>query len=204
MLTDIERDTAIASLYSASPTPRMVDVPELTYLMIDGHGGPDGPDYRDAVRTLYSLSFALRAAMTRAGGIRIAIAPLEGLWWSGDRTTFATADTSSWEWTAMIRQPSAVTSDVWGSVAAHTGDPKRVPALARVRLDSLVEGRAGQILHVGPYSAESPTTRRLHAFLAGQGYHFDGRLQKHHEIYLADPRRDAPERLRTILRQPVA
>jgi hypothetical protein len=204
MLTDLERDTAIAALYSASSTPRMVEVPEMTYLMIDGHGEPAGADYGDAVRTLYSLSFALRAAMTRAGGIRIAIAPLEGLRWSGDRAASATADTSSRQWTAMIRQPSGVTSDLWASIAEDARDPQRVPALERVRLDSLVEGRAGQILHVGPASAEAPTIRRLHAFLAGQGYHVDGLRQQHHEIHLGDPRRDAPEHLRTIIRQPVA
>jgi hypothetical protein len=97
-----------------------------------------------------------------------------------------------------------VAADLYRRVAEEVMTKKQLPAVNQVRLESFIEGRAGQILHVGPYSAEAPTIKILHAFLAEQGYHFDGTRQKHHEIYLGDPRRVAPERLRTIIRQPVA
>jgi hypothetical protein len=119
-------------------------------------------------------------------------------------SAFDTGDKSVWDWTMMIRQPDAVTEDLLREMIMQVQQKKGLPAVAQVRLERFTEGRAAQILHVGPYSAEGPTITRLHAFIEEQGHGFDGRVQKHHEIYLGDPRRAAPERLRTIIRQPVA
>lgn len=195
----------IASLYRASATPRMVDVPELRFLMIDGHGDPDtSDDFRDAVQAVFTLSYALKFAIKKAVGSSDKVAPLEALWWARDIAAFATGDKASWDWTAMIRQPRTVTAEMYAAVVEDVMEKKPLAALSQVRLVDFAEGRAGQILHVGPYSTEGPTIATLHDFLGAQGCRFDGTVQKHHEIYLGDPRRAAPERLRTIIRQPVA
>ncbi len=190
-----------AGLLRATATPRLVDVPELSFLLVDGRGDPNtAPAYREAVETLYPLAYALKFAVTKAGGPAHKVGPLEGLWWAPDMRVFEVSDRAAWEWTMMIRQPSTVTADLVQRVTAEVGAKKQLPALALVRFGALTEGRAAQVLHVGPYPAEGPTIARLHAFVAEQGLHLAG---KHHEIYLGDPRRAAPERLRTIIRQPV-
>ena len=197
---DAERD--LAGLYRASAKPRIVDVPRLTFLMIDGHGDPNtSRDYQDAVQTLYTLAYTLKFAIKRSGGADHKVSPLEGLWWAADLSAFERAAKSEWDWTAMIRQPAEVTSTLLGEIESSVTKP--LPALTKVRLESFTEGLCAQILHVGPYSAEGPTIAALHAFIAEQGLRFEGDRRKHHEIYLGDPRRAAPERLRTIIRQPV-
>lgn len=193
-------DSQIASLYQAAVSAQIVKVPELTFLMIDGQGDPNTvPDYRNAVQTLYALSYALKFALRRPDGTSYRVSPLEGLWWADDPDAFQTADRSAWQWTAMIRQPSVVTAELLNSCAGAVAGKRALPAAGAVRLASFTEGWAAQVLHVGPYSAEGPTIARLHTFITEHGYQLGG---KHHEIYLGDPRRAAPERLRTIIRQP--
>lgn len=205
MITDLDRERTIAALYRATPAPRMVDVPQFTFLMVDGHGDPNtSRGYQTAVQTLFTLSYSVKFAIKRAGGPNHPVAPLEGLWWADDVRAFATGDKSSWNWTAMIRQPDEVTVELIDQATEAAVTAKRLPAPGGARLEAFAEGRAAQILHIGPYAAEGPTIRRLHEFIAEQGGHFDPIAQKHHEIYLGDPRRAAPERLRTLIRQPVA
>jgi hypothetical protein len=195
-------DRKLADLYRASSTPRLVELPPLAFLMIDGHGDPNTcSGYSDAVQALYALSYGLKFAIERSGGTRHRVGPLEGLWWAADPGAFLSGDKSSWDWTAMIRQPAEVTAALVEQVGADVGRKKALAALAAVRLEWFAEGSAAQLLHVGPYSSEGPSIARLHDFIAAQGRRLAG---KHHEIYLSDPRRAAPERLRTILRQPVA
>ena len=195
----------IADLYRATATPRMVDVPEMNFLMIDGHGDPTtSSSYQDAVQALYALSYALKFSIKRSSGFDYKIGSLEGLWWAPDLNAFTTGDKAAWDWTMIIRQPDAVTDDLLAETIKQVQQKKDPPAATNVRLEKLTEGRAAQILHVGPYSTEGPTIARLHAYIQDQGFTFDGQVQKHHEIYLGDPRRAAPERLRTIIRQPVA
>jgi hypothetical protein len=203
--SDLDVDRDIASLYRAAVSPRMVDIPELSFLMIDGHGDPNtSREYQHAIQALFTVSYSLKFAIKRSGGANRKVGPLEGLWWAVDMSSFDAEDKSAWDWTAMILQPAEVTPDLLRGVIDDVVSKKKLPALDQARLESFTEGRAAQILHVGPYSAEAPTIARLHEFIAEQGFHFDGRLQKHHEIYLGDPRRAAAERLRTIIRQPVS
>jgi len=190
-------------VYSAGPAPAFVDVPELSFLMIDGHGDPNSaPAYAAAVQALYSLAYPIRFALTRRpDAVDARVSPLEGQWWTPDMTTFSTDAKSEWNWTLLIAVPEQVTDAVVedardAAVRKHPDAP-----VARVRLARFAEGRCAQVLHVGPYSAEGPTVAALHAFIAANGCALTGR---HHEIYLGDPRRAAPEKLRTILRQPVA
>jgi hypothetical protein len=195
----------IDRLYRAGTTPRLVQVPPLTFLCLDGHGDPNtSPQYAAAVQALYAVSYAARFAVTKAGGPPFRVSPLEGLWWADDLEAFPGGDKAEWDWTMMIRQPGAVTRDLVTGLVDDVADRKSMPAVREVRLVSFEEGSAAQVLHVGPYASEAPSIVRLHEFIHDQGFSFDGRRHKHHEIYLGDPRRSAPERLRTILRQPYA
>jgi hypothetical protein len=198
---DLRRE--LAAVYSAGRAPAFVDVPELSFLMIDGHGDPNSASaYAAAVQALYSLAYPIRFALKRRpDAVDAPVMPLEGQWWTPDMTTFSTDAKSEWSWTLMIAVPEQVTDAVVedardAAVRKHPGAP-----VDRVRLARFAEGRCAQVLHVGPYSAEGPTVTALHAFIAANGCTLTGR---HHEIYLGDPRRAAPEKLRTILRQPVA
>ncbi|NUT35766.1 MAG: hypothetical protein HOV79_22150 [Hamadaea sp.] len=184
-------------LYRATAAPAVVDVPERPYLMVEGHGDPDGDVYKRAVEGLYAVAYAIRFARKAQGHV-YSVMPLEGLWYAEDRSVFAGGDRARWQWTMMIRQPDEATADV---VAAAL-DTARAKGrnVEGVGLRTLHEGTSGQILHVGPYATEPETIGRLLAHLHANGYALAG---EHHEIYLSDPRRSAPEKLRTIIRYPV-
>lgn len=182
---------------------RLLDVPELRYLMIDGHGDPNtSPAFTEAVEALYSMAYTLKFASKRGLGRDFVVMPLEGQWWSDDMESFTAArDKSRWDWSLMIMQPDWIDQDLF-SVAVDKVRTKGGPArLEDVRLERLTEGRCVQTLHVGAFDDEADTLARMHdEFVPGHGLRMVG---KHHEIYLSDFRRVAPEKQRTILRQPV-
>jgi hypothetical protein len=181
--------------------PSLVDVPAFTFLMIDGTGDPtDSQTFADATQALFSVAYPVRFALKYGAGIDHPVMPLEGLWWIEDDVPFTEASRDLWRWTLMIRQAEEVTPEILidGITKARAKHPDA--AVHLLRLERFEEGRAAQIMHTGPYSKEGPTIEKLHAFVADQGLTLHGR---HHEIYLGDPRRTAPERLRTILRHPV-
>jgi hypothetical protein len=193
-------------LYEVSTRePVIVRVPEMAFVMIDGRGDPNtSPGYAHAIQALYALSYTLKFALKRELGLQYRVGPLEGLWWSEDMAEFSEDRKADWSWTMMIAQPDEVTPDRFDLVRSEVGHKKDLPALRRARLKRLEEGTSAQILYIGPFSGEGPTIRRLHAFIEEQGHSLDGIHQKHHEIYVSDPRRSAPERWRTIIRQPFA
>lgn len=204
-MTTTADDHRIDRLYRATTTPQLVQVPLLTFLCMDGHGDPNtSPAYATAIQALYSVSYAAKFAIKKAGGPDFKVSPLEGLWCAEDLSSFATSDKSEWDWTMMIRQPDVVTADLIARLANEVADKKSIPAARQLRLISFEEGAAAHVLHVGPYATEGPTSARLHEFIREQGFTFDGHRQMHHEIYIGDPRRSAPEKLRTIIRQPYA
>ena len=202
MTTAIQYDS-VERLYRATTTPRLVRVPPLTFLCIDGHGDPNtSQTYADAVSALFSMSYAAKFAIKKASGQNVKVSPLEGLWWADDLETFLTGRKSEWDWTMMIRQPDLVTGDLVERMAAELSAKKSLPAILDLRLVTIAEGTAAQVLHVGPYADEGPTIERLHTWIREHGFVFEGHDRKHHEIYLGDPRRAAPAKLRTIIRQP--
>jgi hypothetical protein len=202
-MTTITEGHRVDMLYRATTTPQLVQVPPLKFLCLEGHGDPNtSPEYASAVRALYSVSYAAKFAVKKAGGPDFKVSALEGLWWAEDLSTFLTGDKSEWDWTMMIRQPDAVTGDLLARLSDEVAAKKSMPTARELRLISFEEGAAAQVLHVGPYAAEAPTIARLHEFIRDQGFTFDGHRDKHHEIYLSDPRRSAPGKLRTIIRQP--
>lgn len=184
---------------------RIVDVPERQYLMIDGHGDPNtSPAYAEALAAIYPVAYAMKFASKRDLGLDYVVPPLEGLWWAQDMAAFTTARTkSAWDWTMMLMIPEWLGPDnLAAAVAARAGAKNRPARLGDVRLEPMSEGRCVQTLHIGSFDDEAAVLARMHReVIPGHGFRLTG---KHHEIYLSDPRGVAPERLRTILRQPVA
>jgi DNA-binding PadR family transcriptional regulator len=180
----------------------VVEVPELRYIAVDGHGDPNtAPAYANAVEALYGVAYTLKFASKNTLGRDFVVAPLEGLWRADDPAVFLARDKGSWSWTMMICQPDWITGAMVGEAVEKVAAKKAGPALADLRLHVFTEGPSVQILHVGPYDDEGPVLERLHReYLPANGLTFNG---DHHEIYLSDPRRTAPARLKTVLRQPV-
>lgn len=182
---------------------RLLEVPPLRYLMIDGSGDPNtSQSYADAMATLYPVAYALKFASKQQLQRDYVMPPLEALWWADDMASFTTArDKSRWSWTVMIMVPEWL-SEVDYHDAVAKAAAKGAPSIDLLRMDELIEGLCVQTLHVGPYDEEGPLLEEMHdRFIPDRGLAMTGH---HHEIYLGDPRRTPPTRLRTILRQPVA
>jgi hypothetical protein len=197
----IDLKKTLKPFYAASAAkPAFVDVPPMNALMVDGTGDPNGPAFQEAVGSLYSVAYTLKFAFNKGKAIDYPVMALEGLWCADDPAFFADGKRDEWRWTLFIVLPDIVgKKDVSEAVAAVKKKAK-FPRFPEVRLEKFAEGKAAQIMHIGPYAAEGPTIEKLHRFVEEQGYRLRG---KHHEIYLGDPRRSAPEKLRTIVRHPV-
>ena len=181
---------------------RVLDVPSLQYLMVDGHGDPNtAPEYADAIAALYPVAYKIKFASKQELERDYVVPPLEALWWAEDMEVFTSArDKSQWSWTAMIMVPDWITSGMFDDGVAAAAK-KRPTSLDRVRLERLDEGRCVQTLHIGSYDDEAEALAELHDdFIPSAGFKLTGR---HHEVYLGDARKVAPAKLRTILRQPV-
>jgi hypothetical protein len=197
----IDLKKALKPFYSASATkPAIIDVPVLSALMVDGTGDPNSPAFQEAVGSLYSVAYTLKFALKKQKAVDYPVMALEGLWSAGDPAAFLSDKRDEWQWTIFIVLPDVVTGKDVAEAVAAVKKKAKFPRFPEVRFEKFAEGKAAQIMHVGPYSAEGPTIESLHRFIAEQGYKLRGR---HHEIYFGDPRRSAPEKLKTILRQPV-
>jgi hypothetical protein len=196
---DVKRD--MKALYNPSRIEfSIVDVPPMKFIMLDGHGNPNNnPVYEETVGTLNALAYALKFAL-KPLGFEFSVAPLEGLWWMPDMNDFTVINKDRWDWTMMIMQPEQVTGDLFETTCAEVKRKKGLSMADKARLLTFGEGSSVQILYLGAYADEGPTIARMHEFIRDAGYVTNG---KHHEIYLGDPRRTAPEKLKTILRQPV-
>ncbi|MDP4198789.1 MAG: GyrI-like domain-containing protein [Bacteroidota bacterium] len=193
----------LKELFSASSkTPKVVTVPKMQYLMIDGKGDPNkSKEFQDAVQALYGLAYTMKFDRKKQGKESdYKIAPLEGLWWSENMSDFSNNNRTKWQWTLMLEQPDSITKTEVAKAAKEVEEKKHLDTVSNVRLEKWSEGECAQIMHIGPYSSEAPTIEKLHDFIRDQGADISG---KHHEIYLGDPRRSAPEKLKTILRQPL-
>ncbi len=202
-MSKIDLKTEYKPLYSAPAKDfTLVEVPPLQYLMIDGRGDPNtAPDYRQAVEALHALSYTLKFMSKRAFDRDYVVGPLEGLWWARDMKAFTARQKDKWSWTMMILQPDWIEKPHLCAALSEVVMKTGAPGLEKVRLEWLEEGLSAQILHVGPYDDEGPVLKRLHEdWLPAQGLL---PTSKHHEIYLSDPRKVTPDKLRTILRQPV-
>ena len=202
MKSDFKRE--VATYTATHGTFSVVTVPPLQFLMVDGQGDPNTSlQYADALHTVYPVAYALKFLSKRELGRDYAVMPLEALWWSADMESFTSArDPSRWQWTMMDMVPDWITQDHLVAAVDTVHRKGTAPALDRLRLERLDEGLSVQTLHIGPYAAEGPVLSEMHhEFIPAHSLRMTGR---HHEIYLSDARRTASDKLRTILRQPVA
>lgn len=190
----------LRSLYAPGRAFEAVDVPPLTYVMVDGEGDPNAaPAYVQAVEALYATSYALKFAIKAALGIDYVVPPLEGLWTADDPSAFVRRDKAAWRWTMMIMAPDFATPDLFDRAIAKARTKRVLPE--SLRLETYAEGLSLQILHIGAYDDEGPVLNQLHEVeMPARGLTFNG---PHHEIYLGDPRRTEASKLKTVLRQPV-
>lgn len=179
-----------------------VEVPAMNFLMIDGAGDPNTSQaFKEAVEALFSLSYTLKFTVKKGAlGIDYRVMPLEGLWWADDPSAFAIGNKDAWQWTLMVMQPNFITAGMVDAAIAAVQKKKNPPALPKVRFEPFAEGASAQIMHIGPFSEEGPNIEKVHRFIEASGSALRG---KHHEIYLSDIRRAAPEKWRTIVRQPM-
>ena len=178
----------------------IVEVPPMNYFMVDGEGGPAAESYQQAIEALYGLSFTVKFDVKKGVGLDYTVMPLEGLWWAKDITAFSADRKDEWLWKMMIMQPDYVTAKHVNAATKQLREKKNPLALDKIRFESYHEGPSVQILHIGPYDDEGPTIAQMHKFIDENGYQLH---MKHHEIYLSDPRRSKPEKLKTVLRQPI-
>ncbi|QDZ11408.1 GyrI-like domain-containing protein [Devosia ginsengisoli] len=188
------------SHYAAKRTIELIHVPEMAFVMVDGAGNPNSaPAYQSAIEWLYSTSYALKFA-AKALGHDYVVPPLEGLWWADNPADFTARRKDNWRWTMMIMAPDFITDAMFDAAAAKAAN-KLGKAPASLRLEARNEGACLQVLHIGSYDDEGPILAQLHDVeMPARGLTFNGH---HHEIYLSDARRTAPDKLKTILRQPV-
>lgn len=197
---DLKKD--LKHLYN--PSAKVVvatEIPPMNFLMVDGQGNPNTSQaYVEAVEALYALAYALKFKIKKnKAGADYAVMPLEGLWWAEGMSQFSVKNKEAWQWTMMIMQPEYVTVAVFKETLPEIAKKKNSIALANIRFERYPEGLSAQLKHIGPYAEEGPTVARVHDFILQSGHQPRG---KHHEIYLGDPRKTAPEKLKTVIRQP--
>lgn len=178
----------------------VVDVPEMNFLSVNGEGAPTSQQYSEAIEALFSVSYTLKFMIKKSTGIDFSVMPLEGLWWVDDMTKFSSDRKDEWKWTALIMQPKYVTTNEVRLAVEAIKKKKNLPALPKLRFESFKEGPVAQIMYVGPFSNEAPTITKIHTYIQNSGHALNG---KHHEIYLNNPATTAPEKLKTIIRQPM-
>ncbi len=198
---DVKRE--LKALYAPrNPAWALLDVPEQQFLAIDGSGNPNtAAEYATAVEALYTVAYTLKFESKNNAGRDFVVAPLEGLWWADEPEAFTVRAKDAWHWTMLISQPDWITEPMIEAATEAALTKKKLPAIKEIRRLVLQEGQCAQALHVGSYDDEGPLLAELHGpYFAANGLDFAG---LHHEIYLSDPRRTDPARLKTVLRQPV-
>ena len=189
-------------LYAASAKKHaIVKVPAMNFLMVDGQSAPASESFQNAIQCLYGMAFTAKFILKEDETTPdYVVPPLEGLWDAGDMVEFDLTKKDAWKWTLMIMQPEWFTRKVYEKTRDILKEKKDPAALPRLRFENFDEGLTAQIMHIGPYDTEPAVIEKLHEFIEQQGHKPRG---KHHEIYLSDPRRCQPEKLKTILRQPI-
>ena len=199
-------------LYMPKTKPMLIDAPQMSFIMIDGKGDPNSPDgdYAKAVEVLYGLTYTIKMSKMSGeepkGYFEYVVPPLEGLWWFDldNFDGFKIKDKDQFYWTSMIRQPEFVTEEVFDWAKEKLKKKKPALDLSTARFEVFTEGKCAQILHLGPYDNEPETIKILEEYIVASGYVNDiSDLRKHHEIYLSDPRKTPPEKLKTVIRHPV-
>ena len=200
MSKKIDLRKKLKPFYSSSKKPNIVDVPPAKFLTITGHGEPGGEAYQAALNALYSVAYTVKFK-AKAAGKDFVVMTLEGLWWwDNPEKSLDEVPKEEWNWKSMIRQPDFITPEMMEEAKAEAKKKKGLKEIDRVVLEEFHEGLSAQIMHIGPFSEEGETIAKLHKFIEENGYKMRG---YHHEIYMSDVRRAAPEKWKTIIRQPI-
>lgn len=180
----------------------VVTVPKMNFCMIDGQGDPNtSSSYAEAIEALYATAYALKFMIKKGEfAIDFGVLPLEGLWWADDISDFVTGNKARWKWTMMIMQPKYITAVLFDEAVQQVRTKKDWPAIDKIRFEAFAEGQAAQLMHIGPFEDEAPNIEKVHQFIEAANLK---RVGKHHEIYLTDIRRAAPEKWKTVIRQPM-
>ncbi len=195
----ITLDKLYPGYFTAGPEPRVFDFPQLRYISIEGSGNPNEQPFADKAQALYITAFSIKQAAKQEGW-DFTVSKLEGLWWTKTGQWGPAAPYEDWQWKLLIALPGQVQPALFEKAAASAFAKKQIPLLQQVKLETWAEGKAVQLLHTGPYSAEAPSLEKLHGFMRENGLEKRG---VHHEIYLSTPGRTPAEKLKTILRQPI-
>lgn len=196
-------------LYQPSAKPALIDVPEMIFFAVEGAGDPNKcHEYKEAMEILYGLSFTVKMSKMNntqpEGYFEYVVPPLEGLWYQESTNGIDYSRKDDFHWISMIRQPEFVTEEVFETAKAALSKKKTSLDISKARLMRYTEGLCVQLMHTGPYDDEPASIAKLERFAEENGYAEDfGTGRYHHEIYLSDPRKCAPERLRTVIRHPV-
>ncbi len=205
MIDKLDLKKKFKYLYKASDkTPAIVKVPKQKVISIEGKGNPNTSlEFKNAVEALFPVAFKIKFTSKKELNKDYTVMPLEGLWWTKNMKDFSIENKDIWLWEVFIVQPDFITEDMFKSSIEEVNKKKDLPSIGKLRFKTLDENISAQILHVGSYNDESETIKKLHDFISEKGHSFNGLIQKHHEIYLSDMRKTAPEKLKTILRQPI-
>jgi len=200
-VTKLDLRKTLKSLYSPrAGEVELVTIPAMKYIMVDGSGAPESESFQQAIGVLYNLAYTMKFRSKKLLKKDYNVMALEGLWWIEGKE-FDMAKRDDWVWRLMIVQPDFVTSKMFSEAREEIKRKKNPPGLEKAYLESFEEGPCVQIMHVGPYSAEPESIAKMDAYAKEHGYKMVG---KHHEIYLGDPRRATPSKLKTIIRHPIA
>lgn len=201
-MNKIDYKKELKALYNpTSKEVSIVDVPEMNFLMIDGTGAPESEQFAKSIEAIYPIAHNIKFDIKKNEGTDFGVMPLEGLWWADDMHDFdpENGNRDNWKWTLMIMQPEIVSQKHFARALENVKKKKDNPYIEKVRFEAFKEGKSAQIMHIGLFSAEGPNIQRIHNKISEIGK-LSG---KHHEIYLSDFRRVNPEKMKTILRQPL-
>ncbi|HOX37330.1 MAG TPA: GyrI-like domain-containing protein [Candidatus Brocadiia bacterium] len=191
-------------LYAPSvKAPALVDVPPLNFLTIDGAGDPnDSQAFQDAFACLFGLAYTIKFMKKPKpeGAFDFVVPPPEGVFWTEEDGSIRIKDKAAWKWTLMIMQPDFVTKELVSEAKIQLTEKKDPPGLATLRYERDPGGKAVTMTHLGPYCEEGRTIEKMRALAESEGYVLCG---KHREIYMNDPRRVKPEKIKAVLRHPV-
>lgn len=195
------------NLYVPKTKPCIIEVPEMKFIKIDGKGDPDGPEYKNAVELVYGLSYTIKMSYKNGkdieGYFEYVVPPLEGLWW-GEGNGFDLNKRDTWLWSSMIRQPEFVTEEVFMWALESLKKKKPQLDISKASLIKFNEGLCVQAMHMGPFSDEHKTLLIMQDFMEANNLKDEvGLIRKHHEIYLSDPRKTIPSKMKTVMRHPV-
>lgn len=211
MMEKLDYKKVYKDLYQPSQKPSVIEIPEMIFIAVDGSGNPNtSSEYKEALEMLYGLSFTIKMSKMNGsqpeGYFEYVVPPLEGLW-SSDEALFDGLNVKNkdkFKWISMIRQPEFVTESVFDAAKLTLAKKKPMLNLSKARLMKYTEGLCIQIMHKGSYDDEPESILKMRSYADENGYEEDfSETRFHHEIYLSDPRKCAPERLKTVIRHPV-